>query len=305
MTRSRTPRLACSRAACPFTRSRMLPVSARIAPRSSAVSPWPNSFWNTARGLPSCGSDCVGVRQRQARADLRRRQLERRQPRVLADVLHGQLVGGDAGVRLADAVLPRLHAAQPRRLDVAVRLGRFARLVAQARHDRQVLPQRLERLQDRRHVVVGAGLRRRPLVHDGAVREADEREPRRRLAGRRLRPGRARPGSSHRGAAARWWRRRPSTPCDVRCAFCDRYMCLSVLRLQAPGFRLRASLMTRYCRDLLARRRRLRRPPHSKLFAPHDAPGRSPTAGSRSPPRSRTIRRTVGMSLYSSVRPVA
>ena len=41
----------------------MLPVSCRIAARSLSVSPWPNSFWNTARGLPSCGSDCVGVRQ--------------------------------------------------------------------------------------------------------------------------------------------------------------------------------------------------------------------------------------------------
>ena len=41
----------------------MLPVSARICARSSAVSPWPNSFWNTVRGLPSWGSDCVGVRQ--------------------------------------------------------------------------------------------------------------------------------------------------------------------------------------------------------------------------------------------------
>ena len=31
---------------------------------------------------------------------------------------------------------------------------------------------------------VGAGLRRRPLVHDGAVRKPDEREPLRRRAGR-------------------------------------------------------------------------------------------------------------------------
>ena len=131
-------------------------------PAPSAVSPWPNSFWNTARGLPSCGSDCVGVRQ------------ARRAP--TCDVVSssdGSRVSWpmcfaaswsarDAGVRVADAVVPRLHAAQPGGLDVAVRLGRLARLVAQARHDRQVLPQRLERRQDRRHVEAGAGLRRRP-----------------------------------------------------------------------------------------------------------------------------------------------
>ena len=71
----------------------MLPVSCRIAARSSSVSPWPNSFWNTARGLPSCGSDCVGVRHDEARAAQRGRELERRQPRVLADVARGELVG--------------------------------------------------------------------------------------------------------------------------------------------------------------------------------------------------------------------
>ena len=69
-----------------------------------------------------------------------------------------------------------------------MRLGRFARLVAQPGDDRQMLAERLERLQDRRHLEAGAGLRRRPLVHDRAVREADEGEPLRRRAGRRLRP---------------------------------------------------------------------------------------------------------------------
>ena len=77
---------------------------------------------------------------------------------------------------------------QPRHLDVAVRLGRFGRLVAQTRDDRQVLAERLQRLEDRRHLVVGARLRRRPAVHDGAVREPDEREALRGRAGRRLRP---------------------------------------------------------------------------------------------------------------------
>src|SRR6185369_12065752 len=94
----------------------------------------------------------------------------------LTDMSGRELVGADTGIRAADAVVPWLHARQPRHLDIAVRLRRLTLLVAQARHDGEVLPEWLQRLQDRRHLVVGAGLRRRPLVHDGAVREPDEGE---------------------------------------------------------------------------------------------------------------------------------
>ena len=51
---------------------------------------------------------------RQPRAPLRRRQLQRRQPRVLADVPRRHLVGGDARIGTGDAVVPRLDATEPR-----------------------------------------------------------------------------------------------------------------------------------------------------------------------------------------------
>ena len=120
----------------------------------------------------------------QPRAGRRRRQLERRQARLLADVPRRHLIGGDAGIGAGDAVIPRLDAVQPRGLDIGVGLGRFARLVPQPRDDRQVLAERLQRLEDRRHLEAGAGLLGRPPVHDGAVRKPDEGEPLRRRAGR-------------------------------------------------------------------------------------------------------------------------
>ena len=232
MARSRTPSVALQPRCLPLHAIQDAAGLGQDRARSSAVSPWPNSFWNTARGLPSCGSDCVGVRH------------DRRAPTC-------DVVSSSDGSRVswpmcftaswsavmpafgfADGVIPRLHAAEPRRLDVAVRLRRLAWLVAQARHDGQVLPQRLERLQDRRHVEGGAGLRRGPLVHDGAVREPDERQSRRRLAGRRLRPCRGAGFIASRSGSAIV---APTPFNTVRREMCfrDRYM--SSLR---PGFRL-------------------------------------------------------------------
>ena len=98
----------------------------------------------------------------EARAALRGGELKRRQTRVLADVANGELVGADAGVRTALAEVPGLHAGQPALFDVGVRLGRFGGLVAQAGDDGEVLAERLERLQDRRHGEVRAGFLRRP-----------------------------------------------------------------------------------------------------------------------------------------------
>src|SRR5262249_1008412 len=69
---------------------------------------------------------------RQPRAHLRRREVARRQPRVLTDVPRDELISGDAGVRTGDAVFPRLDAVEPRRFDIGVRLRRLARLVAEA-----------------------------------------------------------------------------------------------------------------------------------------------------------------------------
>src|SRR6266850_8614887 len=92
-----------------------------------------------AEQLLKHGSRVAFLRQRlcgrspgQSRSRLRSREFERRQPRVLTDMPRYQLVGADAGVRAGEAVFPDLDAAQPRRLDVAVGLGRFGGLVSQS-----------------------------------------------------------------------------------------------------------------------------------------------------------------------------
>ena len=87
-------------------------------------------------------------------------EFERRQTRVLSDVADGELVGADAGVRTVLAEVPGLHGGQPALLDVGVGFGRFRGLVAQAGDDGQMLAERLERLQDRRHGEVRAGFLR-------------------------------------------------------------------------------------------------------------------------------------------------
>ena len=56
-------------------------------------------------------------------------------------------------------------------------------LVLEARYDRELVLEWLERLEDLRQIEFGAFLGRRPLVHDRAVREIDEAHPRERLRG--------------------------------------------------------------------------------------------------------------------------
>ena len=105
-------------------------------------------------------------------------ELHRRQQRVLADRLRGNLVGGDAGVGVDALRRLRAHAAQPGRRAQRVDRGRVGRLVAEAADDVQLVAERLERLEDRRELEAGALGGRRPLVHDGAVRDVDEAEAR-------------------------------------------------------------------------------------------------------------------------------
>ena len=110
-------------------------------------------------------------------------EFERRETRVLSHVADGDLVGAHAGVRTGLAEVPGLHGGQPALLDVGVGLGRFRGLVAQAGDDGQMLAERLQRLQDRRHGEVRAGFLRRPAIHDRAVREADKGKALRGLPG--------------------------------------------------------------------------------------------------------------------------
>ena len=99
-----------------------------------------------------------------------------------------ELIGRNAGIGIRKTVFPRFHAAEPRHFDIAMGLGGFGRFVPQTGDDRQVLPERRQRLEDRRHRIVGTGFLRHPSVHDRAVRETDKGEPLRCLAGRGLGP---------------------------------------------------------------------------------------------------------------------
>ncbi len=100
------------------------------------------------------------------------RHLERRQRRVLAEVRRGDLVDGHAAKGFL--ALPRRHTAQPRRRVEGVHRRRDRRLVLQPAHDRQLLLERREGLENRRELealALGGG---RPLVHDRAVGQIHE-----------------------------------------------------------------------------------------------------------------------------------
>src|SRR6187549_2109109 len=95
------------------------------------------------------------------------RELQRWQRRVLSDVLHRDLIGGDAGVWLMCRT--RLDSAQPR----AWRRGMHRRpvrgAIAEAADDGELIAEGLQRLEDRGPFEAGAGGGRRPFVHHGAV----------------------------------------------------------------------------------------------------------------------------------------
>ncbi len=122
-------------------------------------------------------------------------ELHRREHRVLTDLLCGNLVGGHAGERVNTLSRLRPHTTEPRRGAERVDGGRICCAMAKSAHDVQAIAERLERLEDRRELESGALGRRRPLVHDGAVRDVDESEARERL-GRGL--CQQRPGRNHR-----------------------------------------------------------------------------------------------------------
>ena len=63
-------------------------------------------------------------------------------------------------------------------------LGALAALVAQTADDGHVVAERFERLEDEREVEIAAGLRRRPLLLERAVREVDEAQARTRCRDR-------------------------------------------------------------------------------------------------------------------------
>ena len=136
-----------------------------------------------------------------------RGQLERRQRRVLADVLRHHLVERRRHAGASSPVRP--HAAQPRGRREAVDAADH-RLVLQVAERGDVALVRLERLQDRTQLEVGARPARRPLVHLRAERRVAHdrrraecrRTPCAASAWRPSAPARWRPESSRRAAAA-------------------------------------------------------------------------------------------------------
>ena len=116
-------------------------------------------------------------------------QLQRRHRRVLALGPRHHLIHRDAELRLGAGLGER--AAQERG-GRAVVVGRGAAAIGQrvleAADNVDLVVERLERLQDLGQLEPGAGRLRRPLVHDGAVRDVDRAEAGAGLGGR-LRPG--------------------------------------------------------------------------------------------------------------------
>ena len=206
MTLSFWPRLRCRSLICCVTASRMLRSSSlpRLALRRAAALaehplehlPRVDLHRHRRRRRPPrqrvhVDAAVVAV----ARSDEARlifgRDFNRRERGVLADRHRRDLIRRDAGIRVHALRRLRPHPAQPRRRAQRVDRGRVGGAMAEARDDVHVVAERLERLEDGRELEVGAFLRRRPAVHDRAVRQVDEAEPRRRIR-RRLREQRAR-----------------------------------------------------------------------------------------------------------------
>ena len=200
-------------------------------------------------------------------------QLERRQLRVLAERLRGDLVHRHAGADVGAFGLLRVHAGEERRRGAhviagALAVGRKRRLVRQAGDDEQPVAERRERLEDRRQLEARAVGRRRPLLHLDAVRHVDDRQPARR---RRTRPRAASERRHHaveqrqrqRGAEAAQER-----PAGQRHLGDEHHACLSIpmqLPISATDGVLGHS--------------------HLKRHALHDAQNQATTSGSRRPRR--------------------
>jgi len=173
----------------------MLPVSARICARFLIGVALSKEFLENCARVAFLRERLSRRAPCEAGAALRGGEFQGRQTRILSNVPDRQLVGADTEVCTALAEIPGFHAGEPSLLDVGMRLGRFRGLIAQAGDDRDMLTERRERLQDRRHGEVRAGFLRRPAIHDRAMRESHEGEAFRRLAGGGVGPGRG--GGNH------------------------------------------------------------------------------------------------------------
>ena len=114
-------------------------------------------------------------------------ELERRELGVPARLPRHELVHRDPGPELRALGAPGGHAGQEARGPGLVDV--VGPLVAEPRHHEQAVAEPRQRLENRRDLEAGAVGRRRPLLHDDAVRHVDDAEP----------PHRCGRGPAHRG----------------------------------------------------------------------------------------------------------
>ena len=120
-----------------------------------------------------------------ARADISglHRQLQRSELRVLPHLAGDQLIDGDLRVKVVAFLSerPRDRARQELRgasaMHGATLRGFAVAILRQSTDDRQLIPERLERLENLRVLEAGALGARRPFVDDHAVRQIDDAKP--------------------------------------------------------------------------------------------------------------------------------
>ena len=149
-----------------------MPVRRILARRCAGVLAWPNSRSNTMRGCGSIGSGVVGdfqeiVFEKKQSSESQpiwvgtfEAQLERRQPRVLAERARGDLIDGRRQpdtVGAAPVAVLCMHAGQPHRGSagmVAVAVAEVVCLWCESAQHRDVISHRSQRAQNRRQLEV-------------------------------------------------------------------------------------------------------------------------------------------------------
>ncbi len=197
--RSCGPSDPARRLASSVTESRMLAVSCAWAERCALVPPSPNNRSNTSawmifgdvgRGLvaPGNGVDVKAVAR--IAGALGRRihgHFERGNGRIFSDDARGNLIGGScqADFDARTGAVVSMDTGKPgsgraRVIAAAIAFGIGFQLRQAGEHIHAVA-HRLKRLQNRRQLVVCAGLRGDPLLQNDAVGNVDESQARRRL----------------------------------------------------------------------------------------------------------------------------
>src|SRR5262249_46077961 len=111
-------------------------------------------------------------------------QLQRRERRVLTDLVRGDLIGRDSRKSIRTLCRFRPNAAEPCRGTERMDRGGVRGLVMQTAYYTDIFAERLEGFEDRSELEVGALGFRRPPIHDCAVGYVNESKPGSRVRGR-------------------------------------------------------------------------------------------------------------------------